>query len=779
MSQLHDVNALLDSFFGPGNGFNRHDIETRDHPIANCARLWIEQGQQIGESGERLPIVLPRKEAAGTRWYGIAFSAAQGRDLREQLMAFAGPTLSTLRGETQRLDPNDPLESALLGATNGEAIALTFDSGGDKDAGRRLCDALALMARVRQGVEVRESELVLSTGRVLRRFYMALAAGNRAAAESEIAYLRRHRRFDALNLLFLEVQLRADLGLWREILDLSHFTRLVQARRPLAVTRALLRALYQVHLTPFEEQGDIEGICHAFREHVWPRAGQLFAARAGMTTPEILKTFLLQAVALETPQPELRDQVMNAGAEPTLTAGDRAFMERLAALLPPTIAAAPTDLMTAAQEALWADDYDRAWQLAAEATPSLRRAKVLLQCAHELRANIVERAAVDAVESLDEAERTLLFSSKTAADFWQMLVGKSQPPEAHVENTVAVPTLPSSWLEWLDKIHDLDCSDYRLIQLATQGADEWSLEEFLNDADAIEAFVPKLDAATQNPIVTKRLQEGIPHLLRFFGRDEEYPRPALHSIYAALRSNLALYNVTAASAEWLAYTEWCRAGLEMGLSPAEYGDLLEETAHFWADRLAPSNLDPALDLLDTLVIYPCHDAVERRALAQSVLSQLPTWVTRGHLEAETWRFARQLAQDFGLSPLLEGVELPVASQEDDEAPHGVDSLTLLANRKIAIYTLTETAAMRARTLIAARCPSCEITLNHDKAGTTALQHLAQGADVFVMVTASAKHAATDFIEANRADKSTLLRVNAKGSSSIVRALSTFSMATQV
>jgi hypothetical protein len=721
-----------------------------------------------------MPIVLPCKGAAGTRWYGIAFNAAQGRDLREQLMAFAGPTLSTLRGETQRLDPNDPLESALLQATNGEVIALTFDAGGDKDAGRRLCDALVLMARVRQGIEVRESELVLSTGRVLRRFYMALAAGDRTAAENEIAYLRRHRRFDALNLLFLEVQLRADLGLWREILDLPHFTRLVQARRPLAVTRALLRALYQVHLAPFEEQGDIEGIGHAFREQVWPRAGQLFAARAGMTTPEVLKSFLLQAVALETPQPELRDEIMNAGAEPTLTTSDHTFMDRLAALLPPTIAASPTDLMAAAHDALWADDYDRAWQLAAQAAPSLRRAKVLLQCAHELRANVVERAAVDAVESLDEAERTLLLTSKTAADFWQTLVGKSQSSEAHVENTVAVPTLPSNWLEWLDKIHDLDCSDYRLIQLAAQGADEWSLDDFLNDVDAIEAFVPKLDAATQNPIVTKRLQEGIPHLLRFFGRDEEYPRPALHSIYAALRSNLALYNVTAASAEWSAYTEWCRAGLDLGLSPAEYSDLLEETAHFWTDRLAPSNLDSALDLLDALIIHPSHDVARCRNLAQSVLSQLPIWANR--LEAETWRFARQLAQDFDLLPLLEGVELPVAVREDGEAPQDADPLASLANRKIAIYTLSETAAIRARALIAARCPSCEVTLNHDKAGTTALQHLAQGSDIFVMVTASAKHAATDFIEAHRADKSTLLRVHAKGSSSILRALSAFGMA---
>ena len=47
--------------------------------------------------------------------------------------------------------------------------------------------------------------------------------------------------------------------------------------------------------------------------------------------------------------------------------------------------------------------------------------------------------------------------------------------------------------------------------------------------------------------------------------------------------------------------------------------------------------------------------------------------------------------------------------------------------------------------------------------------LSRNADVFVVVTASAKHAATNFIAAERGLRPTL-KVNSRGSSAILRAL---------
>ena len=57
-------------------------------------------------------------------------------------------------------------------------------------------------------------------------------------------------------------------------------------------------------------------------------------------------------------------------------------------------------------------------------------------------------------------------------------------------------------------------------------------------------------------------------------------------------------------------------------------------------------------------------------------------------------------------------------------------------------------------------PNIKITINKDKVGTSPLKSLAQNADIFVIATSSAKHAATTFIQKNRSkeDKVTLEKI---------------------
>jgi hypothetical protein len=88
---------------------------------------------------------------------------------------------------------------------------------------------------------------------------------------------------------------------------------------------------------------------------------------------------------------------------------------------------------------------------------------------------------------------------------------------------------------------------------------------------------------------------------------------------------------------------------------------------------------------------------------------------------------------------------------------------------IAIYTLTESAARQAANVLKELVPSMRVEISNDKAASTALRHMAQQADIFVMVTSSAKHAATGFIQQERRDKP-ILFANGRGLSSIMRAI---------
>jgi hypothetical protein len=63
-----------------------------------------------------------------------------------------------------------------------------------------------------------------------------------------------------------------------------------------------------------------------------------------------------------------------------------------------------------------------------------------------------------------------------------------------------------------------------------------------------------------------------------------------------------------------------------------------------------------------------------------------------------------------------------------------------------------------------------VSLCHDLDASKRLKQLAKQTDVFVMVTASAKHAATSAIEDNRPAGMPLLRPAGKGSASMLRVM---------
>ena len=68
-------------------------------------------------------------------------------------------------------------------------------------------------------------------------------------------------------------------------------------------------------------------------------------------------------------------------------------------------------------------------------------------------------------------------------------------------------------------------------------------------------------------------------------------------------------------------------------------------------------------------------------------------------------------------------------------------------------------------------PRADVRISNDHGGSVKLKSLARESDFFVVATRSAKHAATEFIKANRGrGKSDLIYPNGKGSSSIISAL---------
>ena len=67
-------------------------------------------------------------------------------------------------------------------------------------------------------------------------------------------------------------------------------------------------------------------------------------------------------------------------------------------------------------------------------------------------------------------------------------------------------------------------------------------------------------------------------------------------------------------------------------------------------------------------------------------------------------------------------------------------------------------------------PDIKVHTSHDKGGSPQLESYAKTADIFVIATSAAKHAATEFIQKSRSKDKTTLYAAGKGSSSILRVL---------
>jgi hypothetical protein len=177
-------------------------------------------------------------------WYAAATSGTEWRLLQPLLLAYVGPTLTTFSGQMSPLRADVPAEQLLVksGISTGARLV-----PGEK------CERLAAHAlgRLRRAVASRPagaSGTVVSTPQLLARLEMCVAAGDRPGAIKHLEVLRAERRIDTLNAHFLEVRILSTFRAWRELVDKEWFSELAIARKPSAVARAMLEALWYAYL---------------------------------------------------------------------------------------------------------------------------------------------------------------------------------------------------------------------------------------------------------------------------------------------------------------------------------------------------------------------------------------------------------------------------------------------------------------------------------------------------------------------------------------------------
>jgi hypothetical protein len=743
-------------------------FEERFFGVGNRLR-WdaIEAGSLSSELKERLGpflndlrrnpevLVLPRVADDGrVLWYVLCASGRIARSARDELRAFLGPSYSDFEGQPRRLDPNDPVEAAVLERYGSNAFRIEIPTGVNLNSAR---ERLRLMTRVRDERPARHARRVRATGRVLRDFEYALLTRDGEVASECIAELRSTGRLGASNALFLEVRRLAALEQWAAVLKMPELGSLLATARPRRVTQAIIGAVYADRLRQFEDQNCSADAIGLFRSDILPRYRDLYTSRAGLSGFEVDVSFMLLAAASEVPRRELADGILSG--YPTSNAQRdylAAIAKSVSSPIPPPIA----EPLDEARTAFAAGDIDRAYEIATALVPSFDRTVLLLRCARETGTLEAARVSLDAFHSLVDADRDRLRANAMLTRLLGTVVtlATEQTIDINLAAPAATETLPSSWPDWFRRLNSVEA--WRgAVAVADAGAREWDIDALIRNPESL-AETAELLLADRPEWGKEALRNSLPHLVEFF-----LTRPtnnALRTVFDNLFLAIAVDDQVSRS-QFAMLSRIAEARIQLGVTTPEYRDMVGQLASAMDQVGSPAVADAALDAIDMLINAPCPDSNERQNFLVRVSAMCLRWYRR--IDGAQWSLLRRFGEELGVTSLGE-------PPPDEATTDPTDSeWTSLNGKRLALYSLRETALRRVDAILKDLCPNVHVNLFHDHVGgSPALRTAAATADVFVLATAAAKHAATQFIEANRPQTRTTLYARGQGSASLLDAL---------
>lgn len=740
MTSAAAADGFLAAFFGGGNDLSLAALAQDAPQLATWLDARLDQFRREPGAAH----VLPRRIAGRTRWYVLAHSDRQLKELSRVLEAFIVPAYARIDRRVA-LDGNDSVDAAVMAFTGGHALVLDVLPGRQQQVRR----ALELFGTLDARRPRRQLALSRPLGRLLREFEMAVLASEERASGQLLREVEQTGQLSAENLTFLRIRRLAGLGQFEAILGMPELATVLAIRRPARVSASLLEAVYVTELTRYEADGDPEGALRHFSDVVLSKYPALYKSRHGLQTPEAVKSFMLYAVAVRPGDAESRAQLL---ASPDLSEADRRFAEQLAGLAqgPATTAITLADAVSAAH----AGNYDAALQIADSQPASVERAELLIRCAYEIDSIDAMKIAAVAVRRLDPGQRGSLVTSRLYATLW-----------AHISDELAGTSSgtadegPGSWAQWFRQAVEGRAVP-NAIQIAERAVVEWSAEDFSAQDSRTIAGLLNRDIASQPMRLVK---DVLPHFLAFIDRasDPARHRELLDDIAVLLMSeeDLGVCDVqVVANLSGLL--------LEIGLSADRYRQLVEDFCALWERVDSPVHLDSAIDMLDVLLTQACPNPGIRAAFFRKLLASFQRWQRR--IRTDQWALLAGLASELGELEVVQA--LRPAEDQSDSAAVATASRGALAGQVVAIYTLTDAAAARAADFLTRNFDGVTVEVSNDHVASDRLRALARAADVFVVATRSAKHAATTFIEAQRPPGRPILYAAGKGSASLIRAV---------
>jgi hypothetical protein len=750
------------TFFGPGN-----DVKWQHLQSPAGAHQLNALKPFISLVDERAPVaMLPRVDEHGhVRWYVGWRGEGDARFARDLLAAFLGRTYADLRDPPRLVAPSDPVETVFCDEFAGNALVVKVSQERRATVRARL----VTMARCLLARPTRRASRLRSVGRILRDVEFALQQGDGASASAAIEELRAGGHLDAANIEFLNFRKWAAERAWTRILSHPELPHLMEVAAPRRAREAVIQAIYHTVLAPQGVLPNAEEWLRRLEHDVLPVYSPVFGSTRGFTVPEA--AVCLAALPLVRRQP--RDEAVDRALSQLEDAGwnEAAVLVRQAwdlrqpagGVTEPVIGIpqpAALSWQDRAAVALGDDEVDLAYQFALAAERSRDRALMLVRCAVIMGDADATLEALSAWEALGADERAVAVTRGRVSAFVNRLYERAgrltAPSPVPVDVPPARPIAVGGWKEWFRRLRDADPWP-GATSSADAGQRTWAVASILDDQETVSEIVATI-GATLPPWAADALRLSLPFLQEAFVTTPLDPRAVtmVDSLFDLLATDES-HSVPTCEA----LIAMANGRVSLGATKTRYGEMLDAVVAAVHAVGSPSVLPTLIRALEMLIATPSVDGMRRQDAAIRLL----------HCTIRWWHRVSR-AEQLLLGALASELDVQAALTPPEVAPDESavdDPWDLLKDKYIAFYSLDASALKRTAQLLQQLCPSVRIATFEEHVATTPMQEAAKRADLFVLATKSAKHAATTFIE-TFLDSGRVAYATGKGSSSMVQAV---------
>lgn len=678
------------------------------------------------ERGVLFPFRL--SESGPTAWFACAASLPMLRALQDELRAFIGPSYVNERPQGRSPDAADDHALPLIEGAGWHAVR--FDSASERT------DAMVLkLWRLYNELldrRPRPPAYVPSTFHQLRAsFDRALLARDEAGALAVLASLRERFGVSAENRQFLEIRLNVAFERWEAVAANPLLPQLIHLQLPPETYGDVIEALYRARVQEYEGAGTLESLLQRFQKEIVDKVQPLFTTRRTSRRPAVIKAFLLHELLQIEPQAIVCEPLLNALPSGAFGAAHGAVSERCMLL-----AAIPG--IEPAREALYAEQFDRAWDLFWSLTDSVEVLRGLIACAREADDPAKTSAVLARLEAADEVPRREV-ESLSAARLAKLRANYKAPP--------ASTALSTQMERWTGEPDD------RFVERWADYARSVDVGVVLSQVDLVGTAIECLTRlALDEASLFERMYPSWHELFI----ERAAPSPQWVPLYLEMLEVLRVRDVFQRTEQELIH-QLVLAIVESG-DDASYKSAVDTTTKVFSDIRSPRALSWALDVCDSLSQRRVRDEDARMRLLTQVMQACLEF--RSRLDLMQVHQLRLLVEEANLPPLALSSSASAESAEvtlQDETPY-----------RIAIYSLKESATRRAVEILKSLHPNWVIDTNADHVCTERLKSLAQHADVFVFAWQCSKHSAYYCVKAS-SRKENLVMARGVGTTSLVAA----------